>query len=109
MASRSTDLISKKTNCTCSTLFFLISKKTNLHVQHSLLSCFVVVLHDYNAVLYDYIKHQTITFMEELWYVLTQYFVSCVHVLFYFSLALIYTLLAAPFWPLAFLIFSPSL
>ena len=35
MASRSTDLISKKTNCTCSTLFFLISKKTNLHVQHA--------------------------------------------------------------------------
>ena len=35
MASKSTDLISKKTNCTCSTLFFLISKKTNLHVQHA--------------------------------------------------------------------------
>ena len=34
-ASRSTDLIRKKTNCTCSTLFFLISKKTNLHVQHA--------------------------------------------------------------------------
>ena len=47
--------------------------------------------------------------MEELLYVLTQYFVSCVHVLFYFSLALIYTLLTAPFWPLAILIFSPSL
>ena len=31
----SIDLISKKTNCTCSTLFFLISKKTNLHVQHA--------------------------------------------------------------------------
>ena len=35
MASRSIDLISKKTNYTCSTLFFLISKKTNLHVQHA--------------------------------------------------------------------------
>ena len=37
MASRSIDLISKKkkTNCTCSTLFFLISNKTNLHVQHA--------------------------------------------------------------------------
>ena len=33
MASRSIDLITK--NCTCSTLFFLISKKTNLHVQHA--------------------------------------------------------------------------
>ena len=28
MASRSIDLISKKTNCTCSTLYFLISKTT---------------------------------------------------------------------------------
>ena len=35
MVSKSTDLVSKKTNCTCSTLFFLISKKTNLHVQHA--------------------------------------------------------------------------
>ena len=34
-------------------------------------------------------------FMEELSYVLTQYFVSCVHVRFYFSLPLIFTLLAA--------------
>ena len=47
--------------------------------------------------------------MEELSYVLTQYFVSCVHVRFYFSLPLIFTLLAAPCWPLAFLIFSPPL
>ena len=35
MASRSMDLISKKTNCTCSTRFFLIKKKTNLNVQHA--------------------------------------------------------------------------
>ena len=33
--------------------------------------------------------------MEELSYVLTQYFVSCVHVRFYFSLQLIFTLLVA--------------
>ena len=33
--------------------------------------------------------------MEELSYVLIQYFVSCVHVRFYFSLSLIFTLLAA--------------
>ena len=33
--------------------------------------------------------------MEELSYVVTQYFVSCFHVLFYFSLPLIFTLLAA--------------
>ena len=36
-------------------------------------------------------------------------FVSCVYVRFDFSLPLIFTLLAAPFWPLAFLIFSPPL
>ena len=47
--------------------------------------------------------------MEELSYLLTQYFVSCVHVHFYFSLPLIFTLLATPCWPLAFLIFSPPL
>ena len=33
--------------------------------------------------------------MEELLYVFTQYFVSCVHVCFYFSPLLIFTLLAA--------------
>ena len=32
--------------------------------------------------------------MEEVWYVFTQYFVSCVHVCFYFSLLLIFTSLA---------------
>ena len=55
MASRSIDLISKKTNCMCSTLFFVISqKKKNLHVQHAFfLSFFAVVLHNYNAVLWD--------------------------------------------------------
>ena len=33
--------------------------------------------------------------MEEVWYVFTQYFVSCVHVRFYFPPPLIFTLLAA--------------
>ena len=72
MASRSIDLISKK-NCTCSTLFvFLCSCFAQLQ------RCFVGL------------KRQTsqlhIIFMEELSYVLTQYFVSCAHVRFYFSL-----------------------
>ena len=43
MASRSIDLISKKnkkTNCTCSTLFFSNQqKRTNLHVQHTFCLC----------------------------------------------------------------------
>ena len=33
--------------------------------------------------------------MDELSFVLTQYFVSCVHIRFYFSLPLIFTLLVA--------------
>ena len=87
----------KKTNCTCSTLFFLISKKTNLHVQHAFclfLRCFAQLQRCFVGL-----KRQTsqlhIIFMEELSYVLTQYFVSCVHVRFYFSLPHIFTLLAA--------------
>ena len=31
----------------------LISQKTNLHMQHAFLSFFAVILHDFNAVLYD--------------------------------------------------------
>ena len=53
MASRSIDLISKKTNCTCSTLFFLISKnkKKNKFARAArFLSFFAVVLHNYSAV-----------------------------------------------------------
>ena len=42
--------------------------------------------------------------MEELFYVLTQYFVSCVHVRFYFHCCPF-----SPCWTLAFLIFSPLL
>ena len=73
MASRLIDLISRKTNCTCSTLFLLISKK-------QICTCQTSQLHT--------------IFMEKLSYVLTQYFVSGVHVRFYFSLPLIFTLLA---------------
>ena len=43
MASRSIDLISKKTNCTCSTLFFLVSKKNKLARAARFLSFFAVV------------------------------------------------------------------
>ena len=44
--------------------------------------------------------------MGELSYVLTQYFVSCVHVRFYF---IFHCRSFSPCWPLAFLIFSPPL
>ena len=43
-------------------------------------------------------------FMEELSYVLTQYFVSCFHVRFIFHCRSF-----SPCWPLAFLIYSPPL
>ena len=47
----SIDLISKKTNCTCSTLFFLISKTTKFARAARFSSFFAVALHNYNAVL----------------------------------------------------------
>ena len=63
-------------------------QKTNLHVQHAFLSfpcrCFARLQRCFVRL-----KRQTsqlhIIFMEELSYVFTQYFVSCVHVRFYFS------------------------
>ena len=75
-------VISKKQICTCTALFVFLCR-----CFAQLQRCFVGL------------KRQTsqlhIIFMEELSYVLTQYFVSCVHVRFYFSLPLIFTLLAA--------------
>ena len=73
------------------------SQKTNLHMKHAFLSfpccCFARLPRCFARL-----KHQTsqlhIIFMEELLYVLTQYFVCCVHVLFYFLLLLIFTFLA---------------
>ena len=116
MASRSIDLTSKKTNCTCSTLFFLISKKKKQQIctcstlffliskkKKQICTCstlFVFLCRCFAQLQRCFVglKRQTsqlhIIFMEELSYVLTQYFVSCVHVRFYFSLPLIFTLLA---------------
>ena len=98
MASRLIDLISKKNKLHVQHTFSSNQQKTNLHVQHSFLSfpcrCFARLRRCFVRL-----KRQTsqlhIIFMEELSYVLTQYFVSCVHVRFYFSLPLIFTLLAA--------------
>ena len=99
-ASRSIDLISKKNKLHVQHTFFSNQqnkKKTNLHVQHAFclfLRCFAQLQRCFAGL-----KRQTsqlhIIFMEELSYVLTQYFVSCVHVRFYFSLPHIFTLLAA--------------
>ena len=89
----SIDLISKKTNCTCSTLFFLISKKTNLHVQHAF--CLSLPLFCTTTTLFC--RTKTSNFLVTHYFyggILTQYFVSCVDVRFYFSLPLSFTLLA---------------
>ena len=73
-------------------------QKTNLQVQHAFLSfpccCFARLQRCFVRL-----KRQTsqlhIIFMEEFSYVLTQCFVSCVHVRFYFSQPLIFTLLVS--------------
>ena len=86
----------KQTNCTCSTLFLLISKK-NLHVQHAFLSfpcCFARLKRCFVRLKRQASQSQQFLHENNV-YVLTQYFVSCVHVRFYFLLPLIFTLLVA--------------
>ena len=78
----------KKQICTCSTLFLFLCRCFSCCFAQ-LTRCFVGLKRQ-NSKLH-------IIFVEELSYVLTQYFVSCVHVRFYFSLPLIFTLLAASF------------
>ena len=97
MASRSIDLFSKETNCTCSTIFFSNQQKNKFpraarFLYFLLLFCITTMLFCRTKTSNFLVTH---IFMEELSYVLTQYFVSCVHVRFYFSLPLIFTLVAA--------------
>ena len=91
MASRSIDLISRKTNCTCRTLFFSNQQKNKFARAACFLSFFAVVFAQLQGCFVG-LNRQTsqlhVFLMEELSYVLTQYFVSCVHVRFYFSLPL---------------------
>ena len=100
MASRLIYLISRKTNCTCSTLFLLISKKQICTGSTLFCLSLAVVLHDYVTLFCttktsNFLVNLYTILMEKLSYVLTQYFVSSVHVRFNFSLPLIFTLLAA--------------
>ena len=74
--------LAKKQICTCSTLFVFLCR-CFAHLQR----CFVGLKRQASQL--------RIILMEELSYVLTQDFVSCVHVRFYFSLPLLFTLLAA--------------
>ena len=99
MASRSIDLFSEKTNCKCSTLFFSNQQKNKFARACSTLFGFLWRSFAQLQRCFVGLNRQTsqlhIIFKEELSYVLTQYFVSCVHVRFYFSLPIIFTLLAA--------------
>ena len=101
MASRLIDLISKKTNCTCSTRFHpLISKKQICTC--STLSCLslAVVLHDYNDKLPSYTLF--------LWRNCRTCLPNILFPVFIFPF-IFHRRSFSPRWPLAFLIFSTPL
>ena len=107
MASRLIDLISKKTNCTCSTLFLLISKKQICTCSTLFCLSLAVVLHDYNAVLYDQnVKLSSYTLF--LWRNCRMCLPNILFPVFMFAF-IFHCHSFSPCWPLAFLIFSPPL
>ena len=97
MASRLIDLISKKTNCTCSTLFLLLAKSKFARAARFFV--FPLPLFCTTSTLFCTTKTSnflvTHYFYREIVVSSYPYFVSSVHVCFYFSLPLIFTLLAA--------------
>ena len=109
MASRQIDLISKKANCTCSTLFLLISKNQICTSTHARFFVFPLplFLHDYNAVC----TTKTSNFLVTHFYggiVVCAY--PCKVLFPVFMLAFIFHCRwFSPYWPLTFLIFSPPL
>ena len=107
MASRLIDLISKKTNCTCSTLFLLISKKQICTCSTLFCLSLAVVLHDYNTVLYDYnVKLPSYTLF--LWRNCRMCLPNILLPVFMFAF-IFHRRSFSPRWPLAFLIFSTPL
>ena len=111
MASRSIDLISKKTNCTCSTIFFLISNKTNLHVQHAI--CLSLPFFCTTTTLFCRTKSSNFQVTHFVYggIVVCAYPIFCLLCsgLLLFFTAPHFHLLAAPSWPLTFLIVPPPL
>ena len=121
MASRLIDLISKKTNCTCSTVFLLISKK-NLHGQHAFL-VFPLPLFCTTTTLFCTTKESTIRghrknlsprwdsdfFWVPLWLILyiSLYFLYDINISGMCSCSLLF--FTASHFHLAGLIFSPLL
>ena len=100
MASRSIDLISKKKKKQIARVaHFFSNQQKNKSARAARFLYFFAVFCTTTTLLYRTKSYRQtsqlhIIFMEELSYVLTQYFVSCV-LRFYFSLPLIFTLLAA--------------
>ena len=96
MASRLTDLISKKTNCTCSTLYRLAKNKFARAARF-----FVLPLPLFCTTTTLFCTTKTSNFLVTHYFyggmVVCAYpsFVSCVHVGFYFSLPVIFTRLGA--------------
>ena len=106
------DLISKKTNCTCSTLFLLISKK-----QICSAACFFVFLLPlFCTTATMFCTTKTSNFLVTHYFygeiVVCAYPIFCLpNILFpVFMFAFIFHCRSfSPCWPLAFLIFSPPL
>ena len=107
MSSRLIDLISKTKNCTCSTLFLLISKTQICTCSTLFFLSLAVVLHDYNAVLYDQnVKLPSYTLF--LWRNCCMCLPNILFPVFMFA-SIFHCRSFSLCWPLAFLIFSPPL
>ena len=109
MPSRVIDLISKKTNCTCSTLFLLISKKQIKFARAARFFVFPLPLFCTTTTLFCTTKTSN--------FLVTHYFhggiVVCAYPIFCLRCSCSLLFFTAAYfhlcWPLAFLIFSPPL
>ena len=108
MVLRSTDLISKKTNCTCSTLFFLISKEKQI-CTCSTHFCLSLPLFCTTTTLFMYDENVKLpSYPLFLWRNCRMCLPNILFPLFMFAF-IFHCRSFSPCWPLAFLIFSPPL
>ena len=108
MVLRSTDLISKKTNCTCSTLFFLISKEKQI-CTCSTHFCLSLPLFCTTTTLFMYDENVKLpSYPLFLWRNCRMCLPNILFPVFMFTF-IFHCRSFSPCWPLAFLIFSPPL
>ena len=108
MVLRSTDLISKKTNCTCSTLFFLISKEKQI-CTCSTHFCLSLPLFCTTTTLFMYDENVKLpSYPLFLWRNCRMCLPNILFPVFMFAF-IFHCRSFSPCWPLAFLIFSPPL